>query len=194
MNDKHKQLIGIDYGSNLAGTTVIACYDNNTLSFYSSEKKKSADTFLKEKLHELKAKKVFIDAPLSLPLAYFDKGNDYFFRSCDKELKCMSPMFLGGLTARAMRLKNELADIEFIETYPSFHAKRLSLKQLNYKKQKEHIPEVLTVIKKEFPFDIPEKLASWHYVDALLCLLTAVRYTKNEHQSFGTKEEGIIIV
>lgn len=189
-------LIGIDYGSNLAGTTVVAYLDNSQkIHFFSSEQKKPADDFLKTKLKELAATSIFLDAPLSLPNAYFGKGTDYFFRACDKELKCMSPMFLGGLTARAMRLKSELAHIKFIETYPAWHARRLNLKALEYKKKLANIPAVLQVIQQETAaIALPENLPNWHHVDALLALLSAIRFQENKHETFGDVSEGQIIV
>lgn len=190
-------LVGIDYGSNLAGTTVIATLTpTNELHFYSSEKKRSADDFLIENLSKLDVKQVFIDAPLSLPGVYTKPAiyNNYFFRQCDKELKCMSPMFLGGLTARAMRLKNTLTNINFIETYPSFHAKRLTLKALDYKKKVSAIAIVLAKMQTEFDFKLPPTLPNWHHVDALLALLSAIRHSQKQHLSFGSVEEGQIIL
>ncbi len=189
-------LVGIDYGSNLAGTTVVACLDNNEFCFYSSVKKKSADSFLIETLTNLAVTKVFLDAPLSLPAVYANSENykDYFFRECDRALKCMSPMFLGGLTARAMQLKSKLSAIDFVETYPAFHAKRLGLKNLGYKKSISEIPVVLLTIQREFSIALPKELPNWHYVDALLALLTAVRFEQGLHQVFGNAIEGEIIV
>ena len=96
--------IGIDYGAKLAGTTAICFEQSGQLKIWQSEKKKDADKFVQESIKQLQPTTVFIDAPLSLPLAYFGEGENYFYRECDKILKGMSPMFLGGLTARAMRL------------------------------------------------------------------------------------------
>ena len=45
---------GVDYGSKMAGTTVVACYDGKSLCFFSSEKKKDADAFLLKTLPTLK--------------------------------------------------------------------------------------------------------------------------------------------
>lgn len=96
--------IGIDFGAKLAGTTAITFLENNHLQTVQSEKKKDADKFCNSQVSSLHPDFIMIDAPLSLPLAYFGKGDDYFYREADRELKAMSPLFLGGLTARAMQL------------------------------------------------------------------------------------------
>ena len=112
---------GIDYGSKLAGTTVICFDENEKLNFRQSEKKQDADAFLEKLISEKQPDSVFIDAPLSLPNAYFGKGEDYFYRKCDREVGGMSPMFLGGLTARAIKLKSksETPECPFYEIYPA---------------------------------------------------------------------------
>ncbi len=191
-------IAGIDYGSKLAGTTVIAHLNENSVSFFKSEKKKDADVFLKKHFGLLKLSTIFIDAPLSLPGVYTDLSyQDYFYRKADKELKGMSPMFLGGLTARAMKLQAECRgnDIELIEVYPSAMARHLELKQFDYKKEKKQIPIVLAYLQKKLPFTFdPLLLITWHHVDALLALYSAWRYQHNEHLSYGDPNEGIIIV
>ncbi len=99
--------VGIDYGAKLAGTTAISFVENNQIKTVQSVRKQNADTFCLDWISRLKPDFIMIDAPLSLPLAYFGKGDDYFYRQADRELKAMSPLFLGGLTARAMRLANQ---------------------------------------------------------------------------------------
>jgi predicted nuclease with RNAse H fold len=190
--------VGVDYGSKLAGTTVMACWDGQRLRFFSSEKKKDADAFLLDILPSIGAKHVYLDAPLSLPGVYRNmKGYDnYFYRKADSELGAMSPMFLGGLTARAMRLREQLSakGIRLIETYPAYQAKRLNLKEQGYKKRKEDITTVLEVLSSEFSFPLPSALADWHHVDALLAMLTAVREADGVREIFGDQEEGVVVV
>lgn len=192
-------IAGIDYGSKLAGTTVIAYLNGKTISFYQSEKKKDADAFLKTHIEQLQLATLFIDAPLSLPGVYCNpqQYQDYFYRKADKELKAMSPMFLGGLTARAMRLQAEcrVNDIQFIEVYPAAVSKLLELQQFNYKKEKTQISVVAAYLQKKLPFTFdPLLLLTWHHVDALLALYSAWRYVHNEHLSYGDQKEGLIIV
>jgi uncharacterized protein len=111
---------------------------------------------------------VCIDAPLSLPGVFTGLAgcDDYFYRASDRALRAMSPMFLGGLTARAMRLANHSASrlarraaqreheqndehghIHFYETYPAEAARRLALKEVGYKQHLRDIPPVLQQIR-----------------------------------------------
>lgn len=192
-------LCGIDYGSKLAGTTVICFLNekNKEFSIKSSVKKQDADDFLKKELNLHKPDLVFIDAPLSLPLIYSSKevGKDFFYRVGDRILGAMSPMFLGGLTARAMKLKSELSNLIFYETYPARQAKRMNLSALAYKESLEAIPNVLEAIKSQFEEikQIPN-LNTWHEIDAVLALIGAIRYVKNENEVFGDEMEGCIYV
>jgi predicted nuclease with RNAse H fold len=193
-------IIGIDYGSKLAGTTVIA-YQNkkNIIQFLISEKKKDADKFLINAVAELQPKYIFFDAPLSLPGVYTmpNEYDDYFYRTGDRLLKAMSPMFLGGLTARAMRLKRTFVqqNIEVFETYPAIHAQRFELKNLNYKKQLQYLPDVIQTLQKllPFPFD-NQQITSWHHVDSLLAFYSAYRFLNGEIEQFGEEKEGSIWV
>lgn len=131
--------VGIDYGSKLAGTTVLCWEQDGQLHYQQSEKKKDADQWLIQLIQELSPPEVFIDAPLSLPAAYHGKGEDFFYRDCDRELRAMSPMFLGGLTARAMKLRHLLSpqQIVFQETYPAELVRNLpDLKECYLKKKR----------------------------------------------------------
>ena len=97
---------GIDYGSKLAGTTCIAWMKEGQLKIIQSAKNQDADEWIITQLDNESIDQIFMDAPLSLPPAFHDPLSDeFFYRAADRELKAMSPMFLGGLTARAMRLK-----------------------------------------------------------------------------------------
>lgn len=193
-------LIAIDYGSKLAGTTVVATYEENIpVKFEVSQKKRDADEFLYSLLFDLPPSKVFIDAPLSLPGKYLfpDQFDDFFYRQADRELKAMSPMFLGGLTARAMKLKSrlELHQHELLEVYPGGLARVWNLKELNYKKEKKYIPDVVEALQKKYPFPIESKdFHSWHHVDAFLALHIAYRFSTNQHQTYGIAKEGQIFI
>lgn len=192
--------IGIDYGSKLAGTTVVAFANNrNVIQFKTSEKKKDADKFLIKMVEEIQPEFIFLDAPLSLPGVYNNpkKFDDYFYRKGDKILKGMSPMFLGGLTARAMRLKQQFENqgIKVIEIYPAIHAQRMELKSYNYKKQLQYIPDVISILDHNLPLKVDWKsIKTWHQVDALLAYYAGFRYMKGDAESFGDVEEGAIWV
>jgi len=119
--------MGIDYGAKKAGTTAICYQEGNRLFTSLSVKGADADDFCFQQIERLRPEFIMIDAPLSLPDAYFGKGDDFFYRQCDRELNAMSPMFLGGLTARAMRLADQLKSRQMLvyETYPRALASEL---------------------------------------------------------------------
>lgn len=201
------RIAGIDYGNKRAGTTVIAYLnEKQVITFAASEKKQDADTIILNwaKIHQ--PSHIFIDAPLSLPGIYKElkNCNDYFFRAADRAIHAMSPLFLGGLTARAMQLKAKLQEINIItvEVYPGYLAKILNLDNNLYKKQKEHLPTLLPILLNALglaisPSPDPPITTSpltWHHFDALLALCSGFRYLNNQHLTFGAPAEGIIIV
>lgn len=192
---------GIDFGSQLAGTTVVACYHDGAITLQASAKKKNADTFLEQCFQPTAPQTIVcIDAPLSLPRVYREgtevQDADYFYRAADRELRAMSPMFLGGLTARAMRFAAYTRKRGYAvwETYPAAQARRLGLERYDYKGGNTSIRAVMEVLASEFPCDVPSDLPTWHHVDALLCLLAALRLRAGSHELYGAKDEGVIIV
>lgn len=191
--------IGIDYGSKLAGTTALTVITKEgDLQVEQSAKKQDADRFLLERIQFWNPLHIFIDAPLSLPGVYknLSGGSDYFYRQADRELKAMSPMFLGGLTARAIRLKDlfEKDNRKVLEAYPSQLAKHLAFKKEAYKKDKQVLPELLEQIQALLPYSIPsDQYSNWHRFDSLLAFLSGYRYLHDQHQSFGDPAEGCII-
>jgi len=179
---------GIDYGAKKAGTTAICFEKDGFLHISSSIKDKDADAFIQNYIEKLKPSQIFIDAPLSLPLAYYNKGNDFHFRECDRLTKAMSPMFLGGLTARAITLKQQNPTIEFYESYPKMLCEELQLK-LNYKKD---IQNFLAQLKLIFPHKLLHNPKNWHEVDAILAWIIGFRYQKQKAIAIGNTEEGLI--
>lgn len=193
-------LVGIDYGSKLAGTTVLAySHDREEVRFLASQKGEDADAFLLKMLRGLGAEQVFIDAPLSLPGVYkkLPGYSDFFYRQADRALKAMSPMFLGGLTARAMQLSAQLVqeNIHFFEAYPAALARHHDFHSRGYKKQKEAFFSLKEQLVEIYHLKLPSGLPySWHYFDALLSFATGLR---TEHQLVmreGNEEEGFIYV
>lgn len=199
MQDK-APLVGIDYGSKLAGTTVMAySHDRQEVRFLSSRKGEDADAFLLKLLRGLRPDQVFMDAPLSLPGVY--KGlpgfSDYFYRQADRNLKAMSPMFLAGLTARAMQLSTTLKKegIHCFEVYPAALAAYLNFQSQGYKKQKEALFNLKGQLIEKYHLKFPDGLPnSWHYFDALLALLSGLRYEQQLVKREGVEEEGLIYV
>lgn len=185
---------GIDYGSKLAGTTVICFQENEKICFEQSAKKQDADAFISAFIELKKPRQIFIDAPLSLPAAYFGKGEDYFYRVCDKETRAMSPMFLGGLTARAMKLRAKNGQVEFVETYPAYLTKHiLGLEELYLKKEKLN-RMVVEKIRKKYKLIFLTEPSNWHQFDALCCWISGLRNIRAEAQIIGQIDEGQIIV
>ncbi len=187
-------LVGIDYGSRNAGTTVLCIELSQRIHFFQSAKNKDADAFLEAKLSEFKPDLVVIDAPLSLPLAYYETDQkDYHYRQCDREARAMSPMFLGGLTARAMSLVSVMqGEIKFIEGYPKLLAEYHDLINKEYKKDKDAIDDVTGVLEHHYSLELEQRPMNWHQVDALLAFLIAFRYQKEEAISLGNPKEGLI--
>lgn len=192
-------IFGIDYGKNYSRNTVVIIQKNGSMSVNQSQKNMDADKMIIELAETHKPAAIFLDAPLSLPGVYSSPGefDDFFYRKCDRATQAMSPMFLGGLTARSMRLARTLNNmrIELFESYPAGIAKKLELKKLGYKQSVHNIPACLNVIE---PFIQPaieiQAFTTWHHVDALLTLVVASRYYDNIHQAYGNPEEGLIYI
>lgn len=189
-------IVGIDYGSKLAGTTVIA-YNNGfdkRIHLFQSQKNKCADSFILDKLSDLNCTTIGIDAPLSLPGVYtgIQGCSDFHYRKCDQETNAMSPMFLGGLTARAMKLKSQLTP-RVIEVYPKQVAVTFDLHEHGYKKTLSSIPMCLRELFKpsRFPFEVFQ-CENWHQFDAILALVASYRFQRNMAESIGDVNEGII--
>lgn len=189
---------GIDYGSKLAGTTVITYEQGGRLFQRSSIKGKDADQMILKTATELLPSSIYIDSPLSLPGAYFNKGNDYFYREADKKLQAMSPMFLGGLTARAMKLKARLVEdlgIDVFETYPgAFVRATQELKEVYDKKDIDMIPKIAKVIEgliKNRSLEVAPN--SIHAIDSLIAWYSGYRHINGKANLIGNPDEGVII-
>lgn len=194
-------MFGIDFGSKLAGTTVVSIFKDNKIYFMDVDENVDADQFILNAAEHFKPQRIFIDAPLSLPGKYTGCTGkcDYMFRESDKALKAMSPMFLGGLTARAIRLKDSLEEmgIEVFETYPKILANRFNLQNLGYKENSRHLnlcrSTLQDVINPNIQMDCSD-IVTWHHLDALLALMSAMNYDMGTAESFGDAEEGLIVI
>ena len=102
--DADRGHVGIDFGARSAGNTVVCVREKGLFRFHRSAKDSDGDAWLRSLIDELRPAAIYIDAPLSLPGVYTGRGHDHFFRAADRQAGGMSPMFLGGLTARAMAL------------------------------------------------------------------------------------------
>lgn len=196
-----KVLFGIDFGSKLAGTTVISIYKQNKIYFMDVDEGVDADQFILNAAEHFKPDIVFIDAPLSLPgkLLGIEGCEDYMFRKADLELKAMSPMFLGGMTARAMRIKDSLAAQGAVvqETYPKILAHKYELMNLGYKANSRHInacrSKLQDALNPNIIMDCSD-IKSWHHLDSLLALIAAMNFDMGESVTYGDEREGCIFV
>jgi uncharacterized protein len=184
---------GIDFGAKLAGTTAI-CYDtSDALVILQSQKKQDADLFCSELIQHNSPEFIMIDAPLSLPKAFFGEGEDFFYRSCDRQMKAMSPMFLGGLTARAIRLANfwKSSGVVFFETYPRMVSLRFS-ENFSAQSDEHFCKNIVDLIRNETGLEIRFSKKSKHSYDALLAWYAGYHKNKGSAKKAGDQNEGII--
>jgi len=191
-------LAGVDYGAKLSGNTAVAILKKGKVELFKTKVKENADDFIVEVLSKHQVKMVFIDAPLSLPRSYQgtkeETEPEFFYRQCDKETGAMSPLFLGGLTARAIALKYCLnrKEIEVYETYPSYLCRLLNIERV---KTADGVFEMFHRIKNElnglFGNIEPQTI---HEIDALLALYSAIRFCQQQHVVLGDASEGEILV
>jgi predicted nuclease with RNAse H fold len=191
-------LAGIDYGAKQAGTTVIAFLENKKVSFEQTLKKQDADVFLEKRITEKRPSIIGIDAPLSLPLVYKKalREPNFFFRKADIALGAMSPMFLGGLTARAMKFASFCHEraVPILEVYPAALAKQMNLDVWNYKKKNVRYKEIIDFLMKNWDVDAIQIPENTHQLDAILALHTVWRYECQTAQYFGEQQEGLVWV
>ncbi len=196
-----KVIFGIDYGSKFTGNTVIAILDHEQINFMQVDKNVDADQFIYNAAEHFKPELIFIDSPISLPGIYtkVEGCSNYHFRLADRELRAMSPMFLGGMVARAMELKDKLNALgcAVMETYPKVMALQLKLKACGYKGSSLALKDCKKTLAKhleenhQVDFD---QVSTWHHFDALLALLSAIRHIKGHSDVYGKAEEGQIVI
>lgn len=203
-------IYGIDYGAKMAGTTVVAYAKQGEVRFSASAKKRDADRFLLDFFANRPPGKIFIDAPLSLPEVYRSgvgqlpptqesarKGEipDFHYRACDRALGAMSPMFLGGLTARAMKLAFILRGQghQVRETYPGALARHLALPASGYKGDIASVAPCLVLLSEAVGIDIAHtEIPDWHHFDALLALCSGYRHARGEAVVEGDREGELV--
>jgi uncharacterized protein len=194
-----QRIVGINYGYKYSGTTVI-CYNTyHEVRFILSSKNSDADGFIMNEVLHIDPDIILIDAPLSLPGVYKHINGyvDYFFRKCDSEMEAASPMFVGGLTARAIGLKKQLNDFGFqvFETYPRKMLELLSLPVQIYKHRLADLEWMLDIFMKTVCITLNKKLiTTWHHFDSLLAFFSGLRYISQESHVFGKADEGLVYV
>jgi len=193
-----KVIVGVDYGSKTSGFTCAAIMNGESISVYQAVKNKDADKWLKDLLEPMKPNVIGIDAPLSLPGALRGiKGSmNYHYRKADIEAKAMSPMFLGGLTARAIEISDwfkKATESNVIEVYPKLIAQELQLDLKRYKKDNTYLPQAKHTLESVSSWKLGAvEVENWHQYDALMALRTAQRYLNEKANILGDKAEGLI--
>jgi uncharacterized protein len=193
-----KTLIGIDYGSRVAGTTSLALLrPNSDITVFHTQKGQDADHFILDHVKQLACPcLIALDAPLSLPGVYQNLHgySDYFYRVADRQLKAMSPMFLGGLTARAMQLSVALRSegCEVFEAYPSaLHLIIAEIREIRQESPINTLPFFTAYFGRSIQLDRDIKPTK-HAIDALCALVIASRLYNGNFCTAGEPSEGLI--
>ncbi len=188
----HKKWVGIDFGAKNRRTTAYCWQENALLHVELCPAKIDVDAWLYQEMIKAGVQAVFIDAPLSLPKIYFDPEDTqstHHYRRADIELKAMSPLFLGGLTARAIALASKLkkSQIACYETYPkAVRNQRFSGKERQ---------EALVDLQKSASVQI-ENISSLsvHAQDSVFAWFAGYMYMQKQSLIFGRQEEGQIFL
>lgn len=186
---------GVDFGSKLAGTTAISYLVDDQLKIDQITKGQDTDKWLVKTIKDNHWDYVFIDAPLSLPGAFFGSGDDYSYRKADRLIGAMSPMFLGGLTARAIKLKSELSNngVNCIEVYPGGYIRsQPSLSKFYDKKNLSTLSKMTDELSINLQYEFCEKPTNYHQLDSSICWYIGNKYLNGNAQSLGDPEEGLI--
>ncbi len=186
-------IVGIDFGARLSGTTALCFDEEHCLELVRVPRREDADAYLESFMARYAPEAVYIDAPLSLPGAYFGQGEDFFYRACDRALGAMSPLFLGGLTARAVRFKQRLAPTPVYEVYPRATAAVLEAQDIGAYRRGSPA-DYWSRLSAVLPWPVVVTPVSWHEVDAILAWWSGWRHTNGQAKSFGNPAEGVIWV
>lgn len=188
-----EDFVGIDLGARSSGNTAVCHRSRGLFRFARSAKGADGDAWLEEHIARLAPAVIYMDAPLSLPGAYFGRGHDHFFRLADQQAGGMSPMFLGGLTARAIRLAEgwRKQGIRVHEAYPAALI-RNSWEFLHIASGRA-IPRHKLRLMAGMCMLPPPEPADRHEADAWLCWVIGHRHQRGEATLFGVPEEGVIL-
>ncbi len=190
-----ERFCGIDYGTKMSGNTAMAFLEDTGIQVLQCPKNTDADQWILSQIENIGIKKVYLDAPLSLPGGYFDYNDQFHYRACDLELGAMSPMFLGGLTARAISLSKSLEKLKVlsIEVYPGgFIRNQEVLKEKYQKKNLSTVADMADNLQKFIPTNIQTPIQNYHQIDALICWWIGHRYTHGLAKAYGNIQEGQI--
>jgi len=189
---KLKHYCGIDFGARSRCSTAICRVCTNHLRVSLVPKAQDVDRWLVNVIMEENIQQVYIDAPLSLPLKYFDHSDEastFHHRQADLELRAMSPLFLGGLTARAITLRHEMSQhgIQFYETYPK------AVRRFCFVEKASDAKILERIIKRTGYLCDVEVLSNPHAFDSVLAWYAGWRHVNGQADSAGRPEEGVIL-
>lgn len=186
-------IVGIDLGARSSGNTAVCHRERGLFRFARSTKGSDGDAWLETHIAALAPTVIYIDAPLSLPGVYFGRGQDHFFRLADHQAGGMSPMFLGGLTARAIRLAEgwRARGIIVHEAYPAALL-RHSWEHLRIAAGRA-IPRHKLRLMAGMCLLPPPEPRDRHEADAWLCWVIGHRHQRGEAVAFGDVSEGLIL-
>jgi uncharacterized protein len=190
-----ERFCGIDYGTKMSGNTALAYLDNIGIHVLQCPKNTDADQWITTQVTLLNLQKIYLDAPLSLPGGYLGFNDQFHYRACDLELSAMSPMFLGGLTARAIALSKGLEKLKITsyEVYPGgFIRMHSTLQDAYHKKDSSTVAKMVESFSRMFHFPIQTPIENYHQVDALICWWIGYRHTQGLAKAYGDEKEGQI--
>ena len=100
-------------------------------------------------------------------------------------------MFIGGLTARGIKLKDDLkkVGVEVNEVYPAALVRTLLLGEAYKQDLKKFMVTITDLMDAKIP-----SIGNWHQVDAILAWISGKRHQENRAESHGIPSEGIILV
>lgn len=189
------KLIGIDLGGRTTAKTSISLLDiaEKEVVLFSKEYisnicGKSDSSFIKF-VNDLDPDVIGIDAPLSLP--DFTSEN-YLYRKCDKELKALSPMTLGEITARAIYLKNNFTSSYIFEVYPKTLLELHKINHKGYKRNSRLQKQIFDFLSEFYDLKFPHFDLNEDDLDSILAVLILFHY-KNDKFEVVNEEPPFII-
>ena len=105
-------------------------------------------------------------------------------------------MFLGGLTARAMKMKRLLTaqNISVFETYPAALVRQILPHSKFYKKDIQGFRKELHTIIRGLELSALPHFATFHQVDSLLAWISGYRHLTHQSNIVGSEQEGLIYI
>lgn len=195
-------MFGINFSSKLSGNTVICLLSKNKIFFIDVDEDVDADIFIYNAAKHFQPEIIFLNAPLSIPGVFRSVNSccDHQYRQADKEICGISPMIIGGVTARAMELKQKLEsefNTKVYETSSKAQAENYGLLTKGFKCGRKELLECRFEITSHLDKNLMincQDIKSWDHLNALLSLITAIRFVNGEAHTHGISEEGVIYV